>query len=46
MNGASTQAIADGAGLSKAQLHYYIELGRRLRKARGKGTPGSWLPQV
>ena len=46
LNGASTQAIADGAGLSKAQLHYYIELGRRLRKARGNGTPGSWLPQV
>lgn len=23
--GATTQAIADGAGLSKAQLHYYIE---------------------
>lgn len=25
LNGASTQAIADKAGLSKAQLHYYID---------------------
>ncbi|MDM0027607.1 TetR family transcriptional regulator C-terminal domain-containing protein [Variovorax saccharolyticus] len=41
--GASTQAIADKAGLSKAQLHYYIESKEALYRQVLQGIIDDWI---
>ena len=41
--GASTQAIADKAGLSKAQLHYYIESKEALYRQVLKDILNDWI---
>jgi len=41
--GASTQAIADEAGLSKAQLHYYIESKEALYRQVLQGIIDDWI---
>lgn len=41
--GASTQAIADRAGLSKAQLHYYIESKDALYRQVLQGILDDWI---
>lgn len=41
--GASTQAIADRAGLSKAQLHYYIESKEALYRQILQGILNDWI---
>ena len=43
LNGASTQAIADGAGLSKAQLHYYIESKEALYRQLLQDVIDDWI---
>lgn len=42
-NGASTQAIADAAGLSKAQLHYYIDSKEHLYRATLQDIVDDWI---
>ena len=43
LNGASTQAIADGAGLSKAQLHYYIDSKEALYRQLLQDVIDDWI---
>jgi TetR/AcrR family transcriptional regulator len=42
-NGATTQAIADAAGLSKQQLHYYIEGKEDLYRSILQGIVDDWI---
>ena len=43
LNGASTQAIADRAGLSKAQLHYYIDSKEALYRQVLQDVVDAWI---
>ena len=43
LNGASTQAIADKAGLSKAQLHYYIDSKEALYRQVLQDIVDDWI---